>query len=209
MKRIFYFLLLLTAVLQLPAQSKFNERINSNAENDTWTLDLAAGDTLVYEVQAGGKTYPFIVMLKEYDPSEKGISFDWRMTGAVEKAGSVHITSEALMNSRSYINFFSDGPVVLKEASTVFFTYENFMDMPQKKTKLNLDGKEFTFYRPEKDEVPYKVKVGGLDYSLDGFQLNNQPDGKGDKTMVIQGISSCALILRMDIGFVVELKEVK
>lgn len=207
-----YILILLTLILSysdMNGQNKFEGRISKTGTDELVDISFAAGDTLVYEVNTGGKSYDFIAVLKTYDLSSKGFSFDWMMSDPVNLSGTVTVTAEAYLNSRSYINRFAGGALTMKDACTVFFTYENFMDMPEKETKLTLDGEEETFYRPDSDEVPFNVKIGGEDYTLDGFKINNKKDGKGDKTIVIQGISSHALILEMDLGFKIRLKEVK
>ena len=207
-----YLLLLSTLLLSystMNAQDKFEGRIFKTGADELVDIEFAAGDTLVYEVNAAGNTYDFVAILKTYDLSDKGFSFDWKMTDPVNLSGTVTVTADAYLNSRSYINRFAGGSLTMKDACTVFFTYENFMDMPEKETKLTLDGEEETFYRPDSDDVPFKIKIGGENYTLDAFKINNKKDGQGDKTIVIQGISSHALILEMDLGFKIRLKEVK
>lgn len=209
MKYILFLFVLLLSYSGMNAQDKFEGRISKTGADELVNIDFAAGDTLVYEVNAAGNVYDFIAVLKTYDLSAKGFSFDWMMTDPVNLSGTVTVTADAYLNSRSYINRFAGGSLTMKDACTVFFTYENFMDMPEKETKLTLDGEEETFYRPDSDDVPFKIKIGGENYTLDAFKINNKKDGQGDKTIVIQGISSHALILEMDLGFKIRLKEVK
>lgn len=207
-----YLLILMMTLLILTglnAQGKFEGRVSKMGGDDLYMIEFAAGDTLIYEVIAGDDSYEFIAILKTYDPSEKGFSFDWKMSSPVNLAGTVKVTADAFMNSRSYINRFAGGAQELKDACTVFLTAQNFGEMPEKVSKLILDGEEETFYRPDSDEVPFKVKIGGEDYTLDGFKINNKKDGTGDKTLVIQGISSHPLILEMELGFKIKLKEIR
>jgi hypothetical protein len=207
-----YLLILMTTMLalnNLQAQGKFEERVSKIGSDDLHLIEFAAGDTLIYEVNAGGNTYEFVAVLQTYDLSGKGFSFDWKMTAPVNLSGTVSVLADAYLNSRSYINRFAGGSLVLKDACTVFLTAQNFGEMPQKESRLILDGDEETFYRPDNDEVPFKVKIGGEEYTLDGFKINNKKDGKGDKTIVIQGISSQSLILEMELGFKIRLKEIK
>jgi hypothetical protein len=207
-----YFLIFVFALLSLTtlqAQGKFEERVSKMGADELYLIEFAAGDTLIYEVTAGDDTYEFMAILKTYDPSEKGFSIDWKMSSPVNLSGTVNVTAEAFMNSRSYINRFAGGYQELKDACTVFLTAQNFSEMPAKVTKLILDGEEETFYRPDSDEAPFKVRIGGSDYTLDGFKINNKKDGTGDKTLVIQGISSHPLILEMELGFKIKLKEIR
>ena len=207
-----YLFILLTAFLILTnvsAQEKFEERLSKTGTDDLYLLEFAAGDTLVYEVNAGGNIYEFIAILKTFDLSDKGFSFDWQMSAPVSLSGTVSVSADAFLNSRSYINRFGGGPLVLKDACTVFMTAQNFGEMPLGETTLILDGEEEIFYRPQKDEAPFSVKIGDKNYTLDGFKINNKKDGNGDKTLVIQGISGNPLILAMDLGFKIRLKEIK
>jgi hypothetical protein len=89
-------------------------------------------------------------------------------------------------------------------------SYKNFGDMPQKKTVMQLDDNNpETFYRPEKDEVNPVVKIKGENKKLDAFIINNAADGTGNKTMWINGISSNSLIVKMELGFSIQLMEIK
>jgi hypothetical protein len=75
---------------------------------------------------------------------------------------------------------------------------------------MSFDGKAAeTFYRPEKDEVTPTINFKGKNVNIDGFIINNKEDGTGDKTIWIHNSSANTLILKMDIGFTIELKEVK
>lgn len=209
MRYLLILMITLLSLTDLQAQGKFEERVSKMGGDDLYIIEFAAYDTLIYEVLAGDETYEFIAVLKTYDPSEKGFSFDWKMSSPVNLSGTVKVSAEAIMNSRSYINRFAGGSQELKDACTVFLTALNFGEMPGKVSKLILDGEEETFYRPESDEVPFKVKIGGEEYTLDGFKINNKKDGTGDKTLVIQGISSHPLILEMELGFKIKLKEIR
>ena len=209
MRYLLILMLTFISLTDLNAQGKFEERVSKMGGDDLYMIEFAAGDTLIYEVNAGDDTYEFIAVLKTYDPSEKGFSFDWKMSSPVNLSGTVKVSADAFMNSRSYINRFAGGTQELKDACTVFLTAQNFGEMPEKVSKLILDGEEETFYRPESDEVPFKVKIGGEEYTLDGFKINNKKDGTGDKTLVIQGISSHPLILEMELGFKIKLKEIR
>lgn len=44
---------------------------------------------------------------------------------------------------------------------------------------------------------------------IEGFIINNAADGTGNKTWWINGISSNSLILKMDMGWTIELKEIR
>ncbi len=181
--------------------------INDNGET---TLEpLKRGDKLIYEVNANGNKYDFMVILNEFN-YEKGIDFNYEMTNAKRTKGHVMISREAKSGAKKYINYFAGGDLILTDASSVWMSYENFMDMSTKKTVMTFDnGIEETFYRPENDETRPTIIYKGKIVKLDAFIINNAQDGKGAKTLTIQNTSANPLIIKMDIGFTIELKEIK
>jgi hypothetical protein len=185
------------------------EMFIKNDDGSSSMEPLAAGDKLVYAVNAGGQQYDFIITLKKAS-YEAGIEFDYEMTNANNTKGHVKIDSKAKSESKKYINYFRGGNINLTDACTVWMTYANFMDMPEKKTEMILDNNtEEIFYRPEKDEVMPTINFKGKSVKIDGFMINNAEDMKGDKTMWIQNSSSNSLILKMDLGWTIELKEIR
>jgi len=178
-------------------------------DGEMYYYDLKKGDQLVYHVNAMGQEYDFIVTLNHYSYAS-GIDFNYEMTAPANKQGHVTISPKAKASSRKYHNYFSGGELKLTDATTVWFCDDNFGDMPEKKTRLTLDnGTPEIFYRPEKDEVMPVIKVKGKDRPVEGFIVNSKADGTGDKTMWIHGISSNPLILKMDLGWTIELKEIR
>lgn len=181
-------------------------------KNDDGSVNLEmlnVGDKLVYAVKAGGQEYEFIVTLKVYNYLD-GIQFEYEMTNENNTKGSIFVTADAKRDATSYMNYFRGGDVALTDAITVWLSQKNFADMPNKKTEMKLDNNEPTnFYRPDNDEVAPTINLKGKQVKIDGFIINNAVDGKGDKTMWIQNASGNPLILKMDIGFVVELKEIR
>jgi hypothetical protein len=167
------------------------------------------GEQLVYEVNAGGKVYDFIVTQR---PTADGLAyvFDWEMTAPVNRSGRVRITKEAAYDSRRYNNFFSGGDLTLSEASTVWFTGVNFSDMPEKKTTIQLDDNAAeTFYRRDDAETDYTILYKGKTVKLDVFVVSNSETGTGSNRLWIQNISSFPLIVKMDLGWSIRLKEVR
>ncbi|MBL0145803.1 MAG: hypothetical protein IPP48_08610 [Chitinophagaceae bacterium] len=185
------------------------EMFIKNDDGSSTMEPLAAGDKLIYAVNAGGQQYDFIVTLRKAN-YETGIEFDYEMTNGNKTKGHVKIDSKAKSESKKYLNYFKGGKINLTDACTVWMTYANFMDMPEKKTEMTLDDNETEiFYRPEKDEVTPTINFKGKPVKIDGFMINNAEDMKGDKTMWIQNSSSNSLILKMDLGWTIELKEIK
>lgn len=178
-------------------------------DGEMYYYDLKKGDQLVYHVNAMGQEYDFIVTLNHYSYAS-GIDFNYEMTAPANKQGHVTISPKAKEASRKYHNYFSGGELKLTDATTVWFCDDNFGDMPKKKTRLTIDNDApEIFYRPEKDEVMPVINVKGKEMPVEGFIVNNKADGSGDKTMWIHGISSNPLILKMYLGWTIELKEIR
>jgi len=199
-----------TKVNIVSTEADVNIDLDFDGDNSasTYSYPFKKGDQLVYHVNAGGSEYDFIVTLNKYN--QKGIDFNYEMTNATNTKGHVVITAEAKDGARSLVNYFKGGELNLKDASTVWLSYATFTDMPTKKTVLSFDGSEqVTMYRPENDEAKQVVVVKGQDRTITTFKINNAADGTGDKTLWIHNNSSNPLIIKMDLGWTIELKEIK
>lgn len=208
-KHLLLFVSLMVFASSIMAQSKiYLPMMIKNDDGSTASYDIQKGDKLVYQVKAGGNEYDFIVTINSDD--ENGLDFNYEMTNSNKTSGHVIISNKARSEATKYVNFFRGGELKLTDASTIWLSGKNFSDMPSKKTTMTLDnGTPETFYRPEKDEVNPVVKIKGEDKKLDAFIINNGADGTGNKTMWINGISSNSLIVKMDLGWSIVLKEIK
>lgn len=179
-------------------------------DDATFTYDLKKGDKLVYHVNAYGKEYDFIVSINSFD-YDKGIDFNYEMTPPASKTGHVKISADAFRSSRRYRNQFSGGELNLTDASTVWLCYDAFYDdMPKRKTIMQMDdGDPEIFYRPDEDAVEHEIKFKGEYVKVESFLINNKQDGTGNKELWIHNSSSNPLIIRMDLGWTIELKEIR
>jgi nitrogen fixation protein len=214
MKKVLVLIFCLTAfafssTAQKSVKSMYLPIIIKNDDGSTGSYELKKGDKLVYRVNAGGSEYDFIVTINKETP-KGGLDFNYEMTNSNNTKGHVVISSVARSKATKYINYFRGGELNLTDAITVWLSYKNFGDMPDKKTTMQLDNNSpETFYRPEKDEANPVVKIKGEDKKLDAFIINNAADGTGNKTMWINGISSNSLIVKMELGFSIQLMEIK
>jgi len=211
MKKQFVLIVCLMAFVfsSLAQKSMYLPIMIKNDDGSTGSYEIKKGDKLVYHVNAGGNEYDFIVTVNR-ESSKAGIDFNYEMTNGNNTKGHVIISANARNKATKYINYFRGGNLNLTNAITVWMSYKNFGDMPQKKTVMQLDDNNpETFYRPEKDEVNPVVKIKGENKKLDAFIINNAADGTGNKTMWINGISSNSLIVKMELGFSIQLMEIK
>ena len=196
------------ACSSIAQSSMFLPMMIKNDDGSTESYDIQKGDILVYQVKAGANEYDFIVTIN--GESEKGIDFNYEMTNSSKTKGHILLSYKAKNEATRYINYFRGGELNLTDACTVWLSGKNFSDMPDKKTTMTIDnGEPEIFYRPENDEVTPIVKIKGQDKKIDAFIINNAADGTGKKTMWINGISSNSLIVKMDLGWTIELKEIR
>lgn len=182
--------------------------IVKNDDGSSEFYDLKKGDKLVYQVKAGGNEYEFIVTLN--DPGNNALDFNYEMTNSNKTTGHVTISNKAKSEAIKYVNFFRGGELNLTDACTVWLSGKNFSDMGNKKTTMTLDnGAPETFYNPENDDVSTIVKIKGENKKIEAFIINNAADGSGNKTMWIHDISSNSLIVKMDMGWSIILKEIR
>ncbi len=205
-KQFILFVALMVFAFSGIAQSSFQLPLGiKNDDGSSSFFDIKKGDKLVYQVNAGGNEYEFIVTINGYD-SKKGMDFNYEMTNANNTKGHVIISPEAQGN----VNYFRGGELNLTDACTVWLSGKNFRDMPERKTTMQLDNNApETFYRPQEDEVSTVVKIKGEDKTVTGFKINNASDGKGNKTLWINDLSANSLIIKMDLGWSIVLKEIR
>jgi hypothetical protein len=72
----------------------FNVALMSQGNNTPSSIEMKKGLHLVYDVTQGEKVYQYIVDFTAV--SDKGVSFDWKMTDPVNKSGKITITANAL-----------------------------------------------------------------------------------------------------------------
>jgi hypothetical protein len=193
------------------------EKIEEIFENPILSMDGGkslymgqTGDKLVYEVNAGGQVYDFIITLMQPAADDYRYTFDWEMTAPVNKSGHVNISKTAAIDSKKYMNYFKGGNLTLTDASTVWMTGENFGEMPDKKTTMQFDNNEpEAFYRKDEAETEHTIKYKGKEMKLDIFKVDNDKEGSDHRQVWVQGISSFPLIVRMDLGWTIRLKEIK
>jgi len=191
-----------TTEFQLPIGIK-------NDDGSSSFFDIKKGDKLVYQVNAGGSQYEFIITINGYN-SKKAMDFNYEMTNANNTRGHVTISPEAQGNATKYVNYFRGGELNLTDACTVWLSGKNFRDLSERKTIMQLDNNApETFYLPKEDDVETVVKIKGEDKTVTGFKINNAEDGKGNKTIWINDLSANSLIIKMDLGWSIVLKEIR
>ncbi|MEI9956118.1 MAG: hypothetical protein WDM90_07415 [Ferruginibacter sp.] len=170
---------------------------------------LKKGDQLVYHVNTGSVEYDFIVTLND-GGTKKALDFNYAMNNAAGTSGHVNISAQARAKARKYINYFSGGEMKLVDASSVWLTDANYADLDYGKAQLSFDGgPEETFYAEGNNDVGKVVKIKGVNRKIGGFSITNAHGAAGDKTLWINLSKTNPLIIKMNLGFTIELREIK
>jgi hypothetical protein len=179
-------------------------------EGGPCTFNIYKGDTLVYAVNSNGQQYNFLVIPNKFDIG-KGADFNWVMTDPINRKGRVTITPAGLKNGKKLINMFTGGDLKLTDASSVWLPTDNFKDITKGDTKIALDNGELeTFSSPETDAVTPTINYKGKEISLDGFAIESKPGGNaGRKELWVLNITNNLLIIKMDLGWTIELMEIR
>ncbi len=180
-------------------------------ENVTYTYDLKKGDSLFYEVNAGGNNYNFIVIINSFTDA-KGIDINYLMTAPINKKGRVTVTAAAYKSSRKYVNYFAGGDLKLTDACAIWLCNDAYYDdlLKKNETIMTMDNSApETFYVPEEDAVQPTIIFKGEEVLVDGMKLNNKKDGNGNHEVWVHNSSTNPLIIKMDLGFTIQLKEVR
>jgi hypothetical protein len=180
-------------------------------EDGPCTFTIVRKDTLVYEVNAAGKQYDLLVIPNKFD----GVSladFNWKMIGGDNKAGHVVINSAAINSARKYIINLPGGELKLTDASAFWLSNLNFKEIAKGETSMSIDnGDAETFKSPPADAVSTDINYKGKPLSIEGFALQNKPEGEaGRKEIWVMNVSNNLLLIKLDNGsWSIRLKEVR
>jgi hypothetical protein len=180
-------------------------------ENGPCTFNILKKDTLVYEVNAAGKQYNLFIIPNKFQANTIA-DFNWKTTGSDPKSGHVVINASALNAGKRYLMDFPGGELKLTDASAVWLSNVNFKEVTKGETAITFDGSTSeNFKSPEADAVSADVNYKGKQMSLEGFSIENKPEGEaGRKEVWVLNISTNLLILKLDNGaYSIMLKEVR
>jgi hypothetical protein len=179
-------------------------------EDGPCTFNILRGDTLVYEVNAAGKHYNLLVVPNKFDATTIA-DFSWIATAPENKAGHITINTKGLTTSKKYISNLPAGELKLADASSIWMTSSNFKEIAKGQTSIAFDNNQpESFSSPEADAVTVAVNYKGKPLNLEGFALENKAEGQPDRKEIwVLNVSTNLLIIRMDIGWTMQLKEVR
>jgi len=180
-------------------------------EDGPCTFTIIRKDTLVYEVNAAGKTYDLLVIPNKFD----GVSladFNWKMVGGENKSGHVVINSQGINSARKYMFNLPGGELKLSDASSFWLSNLNFKEIAKGETTMSIDdGAMETFKSPPADAVSTDINYKGRPLSIEGFALQNKAEGEaGRKEIWVMNVSNNLLLIKLDnVSWSMKLKEVR
>ncbi|MCB9232315.1 MAG: hypothetical protein H6581_11670 [Bacteroidia bacterium] len=164
-------------------------------------LKLKEGSRLIYWVDYYGSKYDFEVTIRSI--GEEGIKFDYHMTVSGTK-GSVEITASALQNALGQVNNFSGGELILSTKTTVWVSRTVYSGLKKAKS-VNIDLGEGTEALVFKKNADLDVKV---DDKVKNLKVIEAETDEGHKYTILDD-KKFPLILKMDLGWMIGIKEVK
>ena len=177
------------------------------------------GTKLIYAVEAGDKKYNFIVTVNNLN----GASFNWEMSDPVNLSGNITQTAKALDNADVMYNFFQPGDKKLDDKTlSVWLSkkcFNQFDKQAGKPVKMYLNG-------PDQDpenvgtytgDLPLEVTIDGktdtiYEELVKPLTLSGQdyvPSEESDDFFTFYGSAAFPIILRMNLGFSIALKEIR
>jgi hypothetical protein len=199
MKQIIFGLLLLFPLVT-PVIAQKNKPVKT-----VTGLKLKNSDVLVYEVNQSGSVYHFEVTIKEI---REAVVFDW---GMPEKdiSGEVTLEKQAREQATAYLNYFSDGSEkVFTDTSTVWLSRKNYNELKKGNTILTLDNNGAERF-DKKENSTLGIMYKGKPMTLKMFRTDNGKTNTDQRQLWILDQAAQPLILKMNLGWTIELKEIK
>jgi hypothetical protein len=178
--------------------------VQSMAQNQKFTLK--AGTILIYEVESQNQKYDFTINIEEITPS---IVFTFKMSNARKTSGKITITKEALKNAIAQYNYFQSNEVTLDKQTTVWVSKKVWNNLKKrKKCNISTNSGEMNLKTLELiKSQDFPVKMNDQELSLTTMYCVTN-DTNAYKYWILDDINN-PLILKMELNFSIELKEIK
>lgn len=172
--------------------------------SDGTPAQITVGTQLIYEVNTATAKYQFIVTIKKLDD---GITFDWKMTAPISKKGTVVMAEEAVENAAGLFNYFATDTAKLTDQTSVWISRTMWREMhnEDEMVLISLDNGEATGFFREDGEA-HKITYKGKPLDMKVSNLKSLTD---TQTITVWENEKFPIILKMDLGWTIELKEIK
>lgn len=186
--------------------------ILSFAQVNLQTL-VKPGTKLIYAVEAGAQKYDFIVTVKTLVPA---LIFDWEMTNDNKSNGTITHTAPAMISGNTMYNYFSPGAKILDDNTLSVWISKNTFTGLTKGTKsvllqMNINEAPKKMGVTKEDPAELKIIVNGEKETVEEFEAKDMGVGDGQDPVYFTFATSAKMpiILRMQNGFNIALKEIK
>ena len=172
------------------------------------------GTKLIYAVESNGQKYDFIVTVIALAPA---LVFDWEMTDRENNNGKITHTAQAMISANTMYNYFAPGVKTLDdEMISVWLSKNSFTGLTKGKKSIMM--KMNTGDAPKNmgtytDSKELKILVNGEKETVEeeiASELNNEGKPTGNESFfTFNNSAKMPVILRMQNGFYIALKEIK
>lgn len=172
-----------------------------------------AGDVLEYELNKQGKTYRLIITLtgKTFIDSKiiDAITFNWERKGDTITKGNITITKEARVNASVYLENLSSGSLTLNNKSCLWLSLKSFQSLLSPDgAKLDIgDGKKILYKIVSGTGDKYTFSFKGKPGYMSAFEV--KATSSRDHFSFSPTTNSNALLLSVDMGWTMKLKEIR
>jgi len=169
-------------------------------------FSLKKGMILIYQVDNQNQKYDFTINLEEIDPS---IAFTFKMSNVRKTSGKITITKEALKNAIAQYNYFQNNEVTLDKQTTVWISKKVWTNLKKrKKSNISTNSGEMNLKLLELvNNQDYPILMNGEEFALKSMYCMTK-DSNSYKYWILDDVNN-PLILKMELNFSIELKEVK
>ncbi len=167
---------------------------------------LKKGMTLIYNVENQNQNYDFVILLEEISPS---IIFTFKMSNKTKTSGKITITQEALKNAIAQYNYFQSNEITLDKQTTVWVSKKVWTNLKKrKKSDISTNSGEMNLKKLEFIKLEdYSVIINNETKEVSSFYCITN-DSNSYKYWILNNPNN-ALILKMELNFSIELREVR
>ncbi len=202
MKKLLFASLIVTTSLTCLAQYDSRPTKSRFYNSNKSTFKISKGDVLVYHVNNNGDEYDFIVTIKTFDSM---INFGYTMPQK-QKAANIIIRANAVKNAVKYNNYFDGADKTFTNESTVWLSQKNYKEIaPNNTGEAQMDMGNGLQNFKKTDASTMKITYLGEEKII----TYHKALAEGGNEIWVLNNKTNPLIVKMNLGWTIELKEVK
>ncbi len=173
------------------------------------TFATKPGDILLYTVNKDSQNYNVIVTVKKFDSE---INFDFARpanlsVSSINYTGNINVSAEELNDGIKYGSVFDSSTKISKKGSFFWLSKKNYIELVEDRiTTMDVGSGQENFVR--KNTSTLKINYKGKEKIITVYKIENTNVEKR-KEMTVLTDERNPLILSMDVGWTMTLKEVR